>query len=236
MRSLPSDQTAVDTTAYEGEIQLVFSQVYLLMALGLVITAVVAAWVSTSPTMLRLIYTNWWAPLALFAVQIILVIALTAAVSRLSTGVAVALFVAYAALLGVSLSAIFLVYTDASIATTFLVTGGTFGVMSIFGFVTKRDLTKLGSLLIMLLIGFVLGSLLNIFLQSSALYWILTYVGIAIFVGLIAYDTQKIKRMAASGFAGGRTRGGLVVMGALALYLDFINLFLLLLRIFGRNR
>lgn len=236
MRSLPSDQTAVETTAYEGEIQLVFSQVYVLMALGLVITAVVAAWVSTSPTMLRLIYTNWWVPLALFVVQIILVIALTAAISRLSTGVAVALFVVYAALLGVSLSAIFIVYTDASIATTFLVTGGTFGAMSIFGFVTRRDLTKLGSLLIMLLIGLVLGSLLNIFLRSSALYWILTYVGIAIFVGLIAYDTQKIKRMAASGLAGGRTRGGLVVMGALALYLDFINLFLLLLRIFGRNR
>ena len=236
MQQMQSQSNTVDTTAYEGEIQLVFSQVYLLMTLGLVITGVVAAWVSTSPTLLQLIYTNWWAPLALFAVQIILVIALTAAVSRLSTGVAVALFVAYAALLGVSLSAIFLVYTDASIATTFLVTGGTFGVMSIFGFVTKRDLTKLGSLLIMLLIGFVLGSLLNIFLRSPALYWILTYVGIGIFVGLIAYDTQKIKRMAASGFTGARTRGGLVVMGALALYLDFINLFLLLLRIFGRNR
>jgi FtsH-binding integral membrane protein len=169
-------------------------------------------------------------------VQIIMVIALTAAISRLSTSAAVALFVAYAALLGVSLSAIFIVYTDASIATTFLVTGGTFGVMSIFGFVTKRDLTKMGSLLFMLLIGFVLGSLLNMLLRSTALYWILTYAGIAIFVGLIAYDTQKIKRMAASGFAEGRNRGGLVVMGALALYLDFINLFLLLLRIFGRNR
>ncbi len=101
MRSLPSDQNTIDTTAYEGEIQLVFSQVYLLMTLGLVITAVVAAWVSASPTMLRLIYTNLWVPLALFVVQIILVIALTAAISRLSTGVAVALFVAYAALLAV---------------------------------------------------------------------------------------------------------------------------------------
>jgi FtsH-binding integral membrane protein len=236
MRSLPSDQSAVDTTAYEGEIQLVFSQVYLLMTLGLVITAVVAAWVSASPTMLRIIYTNWWVPLALFVVQILLVIALTAAILRLSTGVAVGLFVGYAALLGVSLSAIFIVYTDASIATTFLVTAGTFGVMSIFGFVTKRDLTKMGSLFIMLLIGFLLGTVLNMFLRSSTLYWILTYAGIAIFVGLIAYDTQKIKRMAANGLAGGRQRGGIVVMGALALYLDFINLFLLLLRIFGRNR
>jgi FtsH-binding integral membrane protein len=206
------------------------------MTLGLVITAVVAAWVSASPTMLRLIFTNWWVPLGLFVVQIILVVALTAAISRLSTGAAVALFVAYAALLGVTLSAIFIVYTDASIATTFLVTGGTFGAMSVFGFVTKRDLTKLGSLMVMLLIGFVLGSLLNIFLRSSALYWILTYAGIAIFVGLIAYDTQRIKRMAASGLAGGRNHSGIVVMGALALYLDFINLFLLLLRIFGRGR
>jgi uncharacterized protein len=236
MKSLPSDQTAVDTAVYEGEIQLVFSQVYLLMTLGLVITAVVAAWVSSSPTMLRLIFTNWWVSLGLFVVQIILVIALTAAITRLSTGAAVAIFLVYAALLGITLSAIFIVYTDASIATTFFITAGTFGVMSIFGFVTKRDLTKIGSLLIMLLIGFLLGTLLNMFLRSETIYWILTYVGIAIFVGLIAYDTQKIKRMAASGFANGRQRGGIVVMGALALYLDFINLFLLLLRIFGRSR
>jgi uncharacterized protein len=236
MKSLPSDQAVVDTTAYEGEIQLVFSQVYLLMTLGLVVTALVAAWVSTSPTMLRLIFTNWWVPLALFVVQIILVIALTAAISRLSTGAAVAIFIAYAALLGMTLSAIFIVYTDATIYTTFFITAGTFGVMSIFGFVTKRDLTKMGSLLIMLLLGFLLGTLLNMFLRSEALYWILTYVGIGIFVGLIAYDTQKIKRMAAGGFATGRQRGGIVVMGALALYLDFINLFLLLLRIFGRSR
>lgn len=235
MRSLPSDQT-VDTTAYEGEIQLVFSQVYLLMTLGLVVTAVIAAWVSTSEAMLTLIFTNWWVPLALFGAQLVLVIVLSAAIARLSTGVAVALFIAYAALLGVTLSFIFIAYTDASIATTFFITAGTFGVMSIFGFVTKRDLTKMGSLLIMLLIGFVLGSLLNIFLRSETIYWILTYAGIAIFVGLIAYDTQKIKRMAASGLATGRQRGGIVVMGALALYLDFINLFLLLLRIFGRSR
>ncbi|HTP10388.1 MAG TPA: Bax inhibitor-1/YccA family protein [Anaerolineae bacterium] len=235
MRSLPSDQT-VDTTAYEGDIQLVFSQVYLLMTLGLVITAVVAAWISASPTLLRLIYTNWWVPLGLFVVQIILVIVLTAAITRISTGVAVSIFIAYAALLGLTLSAIFIVYTDASIATTFFVTAGTFGVTSIFGFVTKRDLTKMGSLLFMLLIGFVLASLLNLFLHSETIYWILTYLGIAIFVGLIAYDTQKIKRMAASGLATGRQRGSLVVIGALALYLDFINLFLLLLRIFGRSR
>ncbi len=236
MQSLPSKQTAVDITPYEGDIQVVFSQVYLLMTLGLVITAVVAAWVSASPSLLRLIYSSPWVPLGLFIAQIVLVVALSATVTRLSTGVAVGLFVAYAALLGVTLSAIFLAYTDASIATTFLITGGTFGAMSVFGFVTKRDLTKMGSLMFMLLIGFVLGTLLNLFLKSSALYWILTYAGIGIFVGLVAYDTQKIKRMAASGLANGRQRGSLIVMGALALYLDFINLFLLLLRVFGRSR
>jgi uncharacterized protein len=236
MRSLPSDQKAIDTTAYEGEIQLVFSQVYLLMTLGLVITAVVAAWVSVTPSVLRLIYSSPWVVWILFIVQIIMVVALVAAIARLSTGVAVGIFIGYAALLGLSLSGILLYYTQTSITTTFLVTAGTFGVMSVFGFVTKRDLTKMGSLLIMLLLGFILGTLLNMFLRSDTLYWILTYLGIAIFVGLIAYDTQKIKRMAASGLAGGRGRGGVVVMGALALYLDFINLFLLLLRIFGRSR
>ncbi len=235
MQSLPSNQNAVETAPYEGEIQVVFSQVYLLMTLGLVITAVVAAWVSASPTLIRMIYSNPLIPLGLFVVQIILVVALSATVTRLSTGVSVGLFIAYAALLGVTLSAIFLAYTDASIAMTFLITGGTFGVMSVFGFVTKRDLTKLGSLMFMWLIGFLLGTLLNLFLRSSALYWILTYAGIGIFVVLVAYDTQKIKRLAARGLAGERQRGGIVVMGALALYLDFINLFLLL-RVFGRSR
>lgn len=236
MQQIQPQNRAVDVEQYSGEIQIVFSQVYLLMTLGLVVTAIVAAWVSVTPSILQLIYSSVWVWIILMVAQIALVIALSAAVTRLSTGVAVALFLAYSALLGVSLSAILLYYTDTSIATTFVITGGTFGLMSLFGFVTKRDLTKLGSLMIMLLLGFILGSLLNMFLRSSTLYWILTYVGIAIFVGLIAYDTQKIKQMAAINLNGGRGRGAVVVMGALKLYLDFINLFLLLLRIFGRQR
>ncbi len=227
---------AVDVERYGSEIQIVFSQVYLLMTLGLVVTAIVAAWVSVTPSMLRFIYSSVWVPIGLMVAQIALVIVLSAAIARLSTGVAVGLFLVYSALLGVSLSAILLYYTQASITMTFLITAGTFGVMSIFGFVTKRDLTKLGSLMIMLLIGFILGSLLNIFLRSSALYWILTYVGVGIFVGLIAYDTQKIKQMAAAGLNSEKGRGSIVVIGALKLYLDFVNLFLLLLRIFGRQR
>ena len=236
MQQLQPQSQSVDVESYSTEIQVVFSQVYLLMTMGLVITAVVAAWVAGNPRLVNSIFSNWWGPLILFGAQIGLVIGLTAAVYKLAPGVAVALFIAYSALTGVTLSVIFWVYTDASIATTFLITAGTFGAMSLFGFVTRRDLTKMGNLLIMLLLGFVLASLVNLFLRSTAIYWILTFAGIGIFVGLIAWDTQKIKRMVASGMATGKAGSALAVMGALALYLDFINLFLLLLRLFGRRR
>ena len=236
MQQSQPQSRAIDVEQYGSEIQVVFSQVYLLMTLGLAVTAIVAAWVSVTPSMLRFIYSSVWVPIGLMVAQIALVVVLSAAITRLSTGAGVALFLAYAALLGVSLSAILIYYTQASITSTFLVTAGTFGVMSIFGFVTKRDLTKLGSLMIMLLIGLILASVVNIFLRSSALYWILTYVGVGIFVGLIAYDTQRIKRMTAASLSNEKGRGAIVVMGALKLYLDFINLFLLLLRIFGRQR
>jgi len=236
MQQLQPQSRTIDVEQYGSEIQVVFSQVYLLMTLGLAVTAIVAAWVSVTPSMLRFIYSSVWVPIGLMVAQIALVVVLSAAITRLSTGAGVALFLAYAALLGVSLSAILIYYTQASITSTFLVTAGTFGVMSIFGFVTKRDLTKLGSLMIMLLIGLILASVVNIFLRSSALYWILTYVGVGIFVGLIAYDTQRIKRMTAASLSNEKGRGAIVVMGALKLYLDFINLFLLLLRIFGRQR
>jgi FtsH-binding integral membrane protein len=236
MQQSQPQSRAIDVEQYGSEIQVVFSQVYLLMTLGLVVTAIVAAWVSVTPSMLRFIYSSVWVPIGLMVAQIALVVGLSAAITRLSTGVAVGLFLAYSALLGVSLSAILLYYTQTSIALTFMITAGTFGAMSIFGFVTKRDLTKLGSLMIMLLIGVILGSVINIFLRSSALYWILTYIGVGIFVGLIAYDTQKIKQLAAAGLSGDKRRGSIVVLGALKLYLDFINLFLLLLRIFGRQR
>ncbi len=237
MQTLPSDQKTIDTTPYEGEIQLVFSQVYLLMTVGLVITAVVAAWVAGSPSIIeKLFFGSPWLLIGLFVVELVVVIALTAAISKMSAGVAIGLFVLYSALTGLTLSVVFLIYTDASIVTTFLITAGTFGVMSIFGYVTKRDLTRLGNLFIMLLLGFVLASLVNLFLHSDTLYWILTFGGIVIFVGLIAYDTQRIKYQAASGFANGRSRSSVAVLGALRLYLDFINLFLLLLRLFGRRR
>jgi FtsH-binding integral membrane protein len=145
-------------------------------------------------------------------------------------------FVGYSALTGLTLSVIFLVYTAESLATTFFVTAGTFGLMSAYGYVTKRDLTGLGSFLMMGLIGMVLASVVNMFFNNSTVYWITTYIGILIFVGLTAYDTQKIKQMSALGLEGGEMEQKGAIMGALRLYLDFINLFLLLLRLMGNRK
>jgi FtsH-binding integral membrane protein len=146
------------------------------------------------------------------------------------------LFMGYAVLNGVTLSIIFLVYASESIAVTFGITACTFGIMTLFGYTTQRDLTKLGSLLIMALLGMVLASIINLFLGSSIIYWITTYVMILIFIGLIAYDTQKLKNMSLAVSGNGDMMQKASILGALALYLDFINLFLLLLRIFGRRR
>jgi FtsH-binding integral membrane protein len=230
-------QTYDDSVAVTGDVNAIISQVYLLMTIGLMITAVVAAAFAGNPQwMLSLFGASPFLMIGLFVGQIALVVVLSAAITRLSPAVATALFVAYSALNGVTMSAIFWIYTDASIVSTFLITGATFGVMSFIGLVTKRDLTKLGSLLFMGLIGFAIASVVNLFLRSTGLYWVLTFGGIVIFVGLVAWDTQRIKQMAAMGAAGGRSHASIAVMGALRLYLDFINLFLLLLRIFGRRR
>ncbi|MFN8597723.1 MAG: Bax inhibitor-1/YccA family protein [Anaerolineae bacterium] len=226
-----------DETVYEGDVQAIISQVYLLMTIGLVITAIVAAAVAGNQNlMIDLFARTPWLPIGLFVGQIVLVIALTAAVAKMSPTVATVLFVVYSALNGVTMSVIFWVYTDASITTTFLITAITFGLMSVIGYTTKRDLTKLGSLLMMALLGIVIASIVNLFLRSTGIYWVLTFGGIIVFVGLIAWDTQRIKQMALMGLVDGRSRMALAVGGALRLYLDFINLFLLLLRLFGRRR
>jgi uncharacterized protein len=162
------------------------------------------------------------------------VLGLSAGIGRLAPTTASALFIVYAALNGLTMAAIFLVYTRTSIASTFFITASTFGVMSLYGYTTKRDLTKMGSLLFMALIGLILASLVNFFLKSTALYWIITYAGVLIFVGLIAWDTQKIKRLSTQ--ATDETSGRrIAIIGSLMLYLDFINLFLFLLRIFGKR-
>jgi FtsH-binding integral membrane protein len=219
----------------ETDVRAFMSTVYLWMAAALVVTAVVAAAVANDTRFVLSLFSSglFW----VFAIgELVLVVVLGAAIQRLSAPVATMIFVGYSALNGVTLSIIFLVYTDASIATTFLVTAGTFGLMSIYGFTTRRDLTTWRNLLVMGLIGFVIASIVNLFLRSDALYWILTYAGILVFVGLTAYDTQKLKRMAESGLASGEMVQKLSILGALTLYLDFINLFLLLLRLMGRRR
>jgi hypothetical protein len=213
-------------------------RVYLWMALGLALTTAVALFVSTSEAALNFIFGNTFVFFGLIIGEFILVIAISAAINRISPGAALGLFFGYAALNGATLAIIFLAYTGSSIVLTFGVTAGLFGVMSVLGYTTKQDLTKWGSILFIGLIGFLIGSVANFFIASTALQWILTYVGIGIFLGLVVYDTQRIKKMTMGAImqdeATAVSRIG--ILGALRLYLDFINLFLLLLRIFGRRR
>jgi hypothetical protein len=213
----------------------VLSQVYAWMTAGLLVTAAVAAYTANTPALLSLIFGSRWVWLGLLIAQIVLVIAIGPAITRLSPAVGTALFLLYSALNGLTMAAILLVYTQESIAAAFFATAGTFGAMSIYGFVTKRDLSGLRTYLVMGLIGFLIASLINIFLASTTLYWILTYGGVLLFVLLTAYDTQKIKNLAQQANTETDARR-IAILGALTLYLDFINLFLLFLRIFGGRR
>jgi len=206
------------------------------MAMALAITGVVALYTAYTPSLLRLIFGSRIVFYALVFGELGLVIYLSRAINRMSAQTATLTFIFYAILNGLTLASIFLVYTSSSIASTFFITAGTFGLMAFYGHVTKRDLTKMGSLLIMALVGVILASLVNIFFRSPAIYWITTYAGILIFVGLTAYDAQKIKNIGARGFAGEEMEQKAAVMGALSLYLDFINLFLYMLRILGRRK
>ncbi|MDF1562330.1 MAG: Bax inhibitor-1/YccA family protein [Deltaproteobacteria bacterium] len=207
--------------------------VYWWMTAGLAVTAIVAMAVFRSDALMQLLYENRWIIWGSFLVELGLVIGLTAAIKRLSNTAAMAMFMVYAALNGFTLSLIFMAYTAGSIAGTFVATAGTFGVMALYGTVTKRDLTGMGSFLFMGLIGLIIASVVNIFLASPMLYWGITYLGILIFVGLTAYDVQKLRRLAAAGELDSEKMG---IFGALILYLDFINLFLLLLRVMGDRR
>jgi FtsH-binding integral membrane protein len=213
----------------------VMNRVYTWMTAGLLVTGAVASFVAGSNALVNLIFGNPFMFFGLFIVQIVAVIGLSAGINRLSPAIATTIFMGYAALNGLTMAAIFLAYTQASIASTFFITAGTFGAMSLYGYITKRDLSSIGNIAIMALIGLLIASLVNIFLRSTALYWILTYAGVLIFVALTAWDTQKIKRLATQ--VNDETSAGRVaVLGALTLYLDFINLFIYLLRIIGVRR
>lgn len=211
--------------------------VYGWMSAGLALTAVVATFTASSQAMMNLIFGNMMVLIILVVAQFGLVIGLSAAINRLSAGAATGMFMLYSALNGLTLSSIFVAYAGVTIASAFAVSAGMFLAMSVYGLITKRDLTSWGSFLFMGLIGMILASVVNIFVKSSMLGMILNYVGVLVFVGLTAYDTQRLKDMgeyAPMNDATALRRGS--ILGALTLYLDFINLFLMMLRIFGGNR
>lgn len=212
------------------------SKVYGWMATALAITGLTAWWAASNEGLMQYFIANRGILFFMFIGQILLVGSLAGWINKMSSQTATVIFVAYSILTGFVFSTLFLVYTAGSLASTFLITGGMFAVMSIYGWTTGKDLTKFGSLLFMLLIGLIIASIVNIFLSSTMLYWISTYVGIFIFTGLVAYDTQKIKNMGTYVQEGTEEHRKGAILGALSLYLDFINLFLMLLRIFGSRR
>lgn len=211
-------------------------KVFIWMALALVITGVTAYGVATTPSLLIAIVTNKALFWGLIITELALVFAVSGAINRLSLATATLLFVLYSVVNGATLSVIFLAYSMPAIIQTFFITAGTFGVMALVGYTTKTDLTSLGKLLFMALIGLVIATVVNMFVGSTGFDYILSYVGVLIFVGLTAYDTQKIKQMCMQAPDAGEHMQKLALLGALSLYLDFINLFLYLLRIFGNNK
>ena len=206
--------------------------VYRWMTLGLAVTAVVAYSVASSEEALRLVIGNRFVFFGLIIAEFGLVIGISAAANRLSAAAAGGLFLLYSALNGATLSVVLLLYTGSSVALAFVTTAGTFGAMSVYGTVTRRDLSSWGSFLMMGLMGVVIASVVNVFLHSGMMSFVISCVAVVVFTGLAAYDTQKLRAFAR---AGGGT-AAMPVNGALALYLDFVNLFLALLRLFGRRR
>ncbi len=212
--------------------------VYNWMALGLGLTAFVAYYVANSPAVLQIVYGNPVVLPILIIAELGFVFYLSARIQRISASMATNLFVIYSILNGITLSSVFLVYTSASIATTFMVCALTFMTCSIYGMVTKRDLSSMAGFLMMGLIGIIIASVVNVFVRSSGMSMIISYIGVLVFVGLTAYDTQKLKSMALTlpdNASGAMIRKG-AIMGALSLYLDFVNLFIMLLHIFGGSR
>ena len=210
-------------------------KVYLWMTMALVITGLCAWGTATSPSMVQLVYGNRATIWVLFIAELGLVFYTTARINRLSLTTATTLFILYSALNGVTLSSIFMVYAMTSIAKVFFITAGTFGVMALYGSVTKTDLSRFGNLFLMALFGLIIATLANIFIKSSGFDLILSYVGVVLFVGLTAWDSQQIKRALSMQAGMDESAQKVALLGALELYLDFINLFLYLLRIFGRS-
>ena len=210
-------------------------KVYLWMTLALMITGITAAGVSNSPNILALIYSSQVVMWGIIIAEFGLVIYISARLEKLSLSTATTLFALYSILNGVMLSSIFLLYSTAIISKVFFITAGTFGVTALYGYATKKDLSSLGNILFMALIGLVIATVVNVFMKSAMFDLILSYIGVIIFVGLTAWDSQKIKHMMMVQQDADESSQKLALIGALSLYLDFINLFLYLLRIFGRS-
>ena len=216
-----------------GAFPVLMRKVYTWMTLALLITGVTAFGVASSPTLFMSLSKMMW---GLIIAELALVFILSGAINRLSLGTATLMFIGYSVLNGAMLSSIFLVYEPMVIAKVFFITAGTFGAMAVYGYTTKKDLTSMGKILFMALIGLIIATVVNMFLKSPVFDYILSYIGVAIFIGLTAWDSQKIKEMLQTQYDMSEGAQKLALLGALTLYLDFINLFLYLLRIFGNNR
>jgi FtsH-binding integral membrane protein len=229
------EATTAPPTIAQEDTQGFLAKVFGWMFIGLAISGIVAGLIGSSDSMLTDLTESPWLLIGIFVLQIGLVITISAAINKLSPTLALGLFFLYAATVGITFALVFELYTAQSIFTTFLITSAMFGGVALWGYVTKRDLSTMGTVLFMALIGLILASVVNLFLANEAIYWITTYAGVLIFAGLTAYDMQKIKGFAQAGLEGDAEERA-AIMGALALYLDFINLFLYLLRIFGQRR
>ena len=211
------------------------SKIYGTMFFGLLITAVAALFTATSETMLNLLYSGPGVYLFIIA-ELVIVFSLSARINKISHGTALVMFYAYSIINGITLSSIFVVYDLGVIYTAFFTTAISFGIMSVYGMTTKKDLTKIGNVLMMLLIGVIVASLINLFLRNDSFDLIISFVAVAIFVGLVAFDTQKLKSYYFATTGDYQMQKKIGIIGALSLYLDFINIFLYLLRIFGNRR
>lgn len=227
--------SAEEQLAVSQAFPVMMRKVFTWMTLALVITGFTAYGVANTPAVLQAIFGNPMILWGLVIAELVLVVGVSAAINRLSLTVATLMFVIYSVINGALLSSIFLVYTSTSISVVFFITAGTFATMALIGYTTKTDLSSMGKYLWMGLIGLIIATVVNHFLKSDALTVMVSYLGVLIFVGLTAYDTQKIKSMLIQAPDAGEGMQKLALLGALSLYLDFINLFLYLLRIFGRR-
>ncbi len=230
------ENSGIDQSVVESAQRTLMKNVYWWMALALVVTGLSAFYTASSPRLLEAIFGSGLF-IGLIIAELIMVIILSARINKMSFVTAGIVFVIYSIVNGLTLSSILIVYTMESVASTFFITAGTFAAMAIVGTITKKDLSSIGQILFMALIGLIIATIVNIFLKSSMMSYIISYVGVAVFVGLTAYDAQKIKNLIHQyGTDLSDDNMKLALMGSLSLYLDFINLFLYLLRIFGSRR